>query len=162
MLSPRKLHRVVAAIVAAALIGAVYGPWVSVILVGLPRLLARQTDLTSFLAQFRTSGLWLYALGAAFGAVVGLLLIRRIDNIEKRSQVDIGATAGCTASAAALLVLMCVSLVVAGIHTARTGTWTQCLITLLFIPLIFSLIAVFVALPFGLPHKRFPRPLAPS
>jgi len=150
MLSTRKFHRVVAAIVVAAAVGAVYGPWVSVALGAVPRLLAQQTDLASLLAEFSRSHLWLYVVGAVFGVVVGLVVIRRIDNIEQRSQVGIGATLGCAASGIGLLVLMCVCLVVAGLHTARMGTWIQCLITLLFIPIIFSLIAAFVALPFGL------------
>ena len=150
MLSTRKLHRVVAAIVVATAVGAVYGPWVSVALGAVPRLLAQQTDLASLLAEFRSSQIWLYVVGAVFGVVVGLVIIRRIDNIEQRSQVGIGATLGCAASGIGLIVLMCVCLVVAGFHTATNGTWIQCLITLLFIPIIFSIIAAFVALPFGL------------
>ncbi len=150
MLTPRKFHRVVAAIVAAAAVGAVYGPWVSVTLLRLPSLLAQQTTLTSFFAEVRTSPLWLYVLGAVFGALVGLVLIRRINNIEDRTEVGIGATSACAASGIGLIIVMCVSLVVAGLHMAKNGTWIQCLITLLFTPIIFSLIAAFVVLPCGL------------
>jgi hypothetical protein len=150
MLPPKKFNRVVTATVAAAAVGAVYGPWVSVVVTRLPRLLARRITLTSFFAGLTNSALWLYLVGAAFGAFVGWTLTRRIDNIENRKQADIGATAGCAVSAVGLIIVMCVSFVVAGFHTATTAGWTQCLVTLLFVPLIFSLIAIFVALPLGL------------
>ncbi|MHC4706376.1 MAG: hypothetical protein ACYS8I_04725 [Planctomycetota bacterium] len=172
MLSPKKFNRVVTVIVTAAAVGAVYGPWVSVVVTSLPRLLSRRITLTSFFAGLTNSALWLYLVGAAFGAFVGWALTRRIKNIENRKQADIGATAGCAASGIGLIVVMCVSFVVAGIHTATTAGWTQCLITLLFTPMIFSLIALFVALPLGLlggilvalilwPILRILRPLLP-
>jgi hypothetical protein len=172
MLPPKRFNRVVTATVAAAAVGAVYGPWVSVVVTRLPRLLARRITLTSFFAGLTNSALWLYLVGAAFGAFVGWALTRRIDNIEKRKQADIGATAGCAASGIGLIVVMCVSFVVAGIHTANHAGWTQCLVTLLFTPVIFSLIAIFVALPLGLlggilvalilwPILRILRPLLP-
>jgi len=150
MLTPRKFHRVVAALVAAAAVGAIYGPWFAIVLLRLPRLLARQINMTSFFAEFRTTPLWLYLLGAVFGALVGLVLLRRIDNIEARSEIGIGAVSGCAASAAGLILTMCVSFVVAAVYTATNLGWRQCLITLLFVPLIFSFIAVFIALPLGL------------
>jgi hypothetical protein len=173
MLSPKKFNRVVIAIVTAAAVCAVYGPWVSVVVTRLPRLLARQITLTSFFARLTNSALWLYLVGAAFGAFVGWILTRRIDNIENRKQADIGATAGCAASGIGLIIVMCVSFVVAGIHTATNAGWTQCLITLLFIPVMFSLIAIFVALPLGLlggilvalilwPILRIVRPFLPT
>ena len=172
MLSPKRFNRVVVTIVTAAAVGAVCGPWVSVVVTRLPRLLARRITLTSFFGGFTAAPPWLFVVSAVLGAILGFILTRRIKNIENRKQADIGATAGCAASGIGLIAVMCVSFVVAGIHTATTAGWTQCLVTLLFVPLIFSLIAIFVALPLGLlggilvalilwPILRILRPLLP-